>query len=239
MNSTQILPEIGEEKYSLFQLRQMLSQEQSSLVFWKDTNSVYQGSNALYSELLGLSHALKIQGLSDKDLFTEFKQVYSQDDTWVLHQKKPKLIQNPTKLKLLGRVMVAGTLAPLTLEPHSDHVIGIVGKLKLVTKLADLPFYQALKKITEDPQHYLDRQKYPVKIDSKNIVQLAKREVECCLHLLSGKTQPEIALAMGLSDRTIEHYINNIKSKLQCETDNRSKAELIQKIIQGDLLRWI
>ena len=188
---------------------------------------------------MGLRHKAKRQGLSDRDLFTEFKKIYNEDDSWVLHQKKTKQIENPSKLKLLGRVLVSGTLSPLIVEERSDQVIGIVGKLKLVTKLSEQPLYRALKLLTTEPHVYLDRHKYLVKLEGNKFVQLSNRETECCLHLISGKTQGEIAGTMRLSEKTIEHYINNIKSKLQCRASVRSKSELIEKVIQGDLLRWI
>ena len=41
---------------------------------------------------------------------------------------------------------------------------GIVGKLKLVTKLSEQPLYRALKLLTTEPRLYLDRHKYLVKL---------------------------------------------------------------------------
>lgn len=45
---------------------------------------------------------------------------------------------------------------------------------------------------------------------------LSKREKECILYLLQGKTAKETALALDLSYRTIEYYFENIKKKLGC-----------------------
>lgn len=57
---------------------------------------------------------------------------------------------------------------------------------------------------------------------------LSNRQIECCTLLLSGKTSKEIAKLLGLSTRTVEHYLSNIKIKLQCS----NKAELIAKLIR-------
>lgn len=57
---------------------------------------------------------------------------------------------------------------------------------------------------------------------------LTDRQIECCALLLNGKTAKEIGFALGLSARTVEYYLNNIKSKLNC----KNKSELIVKLSQ-------
>jgi len=52
---------------------------------------------------------------------------------------------------------------------------------------------------------------------------LTARESQCALYLLKGKTYADIAELLGLSPRTIEFYVNNMKMKLHC----KSKSELI------------
>jgi DNA-binding CsgD family transcriptional regulator len=56
---------------------------------------------------------------------------------------------------------------------------------------------------------------------------LSKREVECIDLVLQNKISKEIAYILGLSVRTIEAYLENIKRKTHC----RSKTELISKLI--------
>lgn len=53
------------------------------------------------------------------------------------------------------------------------------------------------------------------------------REKEVLLHLIRGKTARETAAALGLSPRTIEHHIENMKIK----SGSSSKSELIDKMI--------
>lgn len=55
---------------------------------------------------------------------------------------------------------------------------------------------------------------------------LTARQTQCAEYLLKGKSAKEIALILNLSRRTIEFYIDNIKSKFDC----RSRAELILKL---------
>ncbi len=57
-------------------------------------------------------------------------------------------------------------------------------------------------------------------------VSLTERQLQCAEYLLQGKTAREIAEILGLSRRTIEYYIGNIKCKLEC----KNKVELVLAI---------
>lgn len=64
---------------------------------------------------------------------------------------------------------------------------------------------------------------------------LSNRETQCLFYLLRGKTSKKIAIILGLSPRTIEVYVDNLKSKFNC----RTKLELIEKAIDANLLNSI
>ncbi len=53
-----------------------------------------------------------------------------------------------------------------------------------------------------------------------NNYHLSKREVEVIHHTISGKTAKQIAKILNLSPRTIEHYLENIKIKMNIATKN-------------------
>lgn len=57
-------------------------------------------------------------------------------------------------------------------------------------------------------------------------IYLTARETECMTHLIEGKTIKLTAASLGLSDRTVEYYLNNIKAKLQCRTKNELVSRL-------------
>lgn len=56
---------------------------------------------------------------------------------------------------------------------------------------------------------------------------LTPREMDIARLLVRGKTAKEIAMVLYISPRTVEHYIENIKSKFNVVT----KSELIEKIL--------
>lgn len=64
-------------------------------------------------------------------------------------------------------------------------------------------------------------------IDDTKIL-FSKREYQICKYIVNGKTAPETASYLGLSTRTIEKYIEQIKLKVGC---NR-KTELVIQLIK-------
>lgn len=56
---------------------------------------------------------------------------------------------------------------------------------------------------------------------------LSKREAQCLQYLLKGSSCKRIAEKLGLSNRTVGHYIDNIRAKMNVH----SKEELIEKVL--------
>lgn len=59
-----------------------------------------------------------------------------------------------------------------------------------------------------------------------------QREAQVAFHFTQGLTMTKIAEVLALSPRTVEFYVNNMRSKLKC----RSKSELVEKIMQSEFL---
>lgn len=62
-----------------------------------------------------------------------------------------------------------------------------------------------------------------------------RRESECMLWLLRGKTINGVALVLKLSPRTVEYYIKNMKNKLGC----RTKFELIDLVYTSEFMKSV
>jgi DNA-binding CsgD family transcriptional regulator len=70
-------------------------------------------------------------------------------------------------------------------------------------------------------------------LDEHHQMYLTYREAQCMLLFIHGKTVIKAAHCLALSPRTVEYYLNNMKSKLKC----RTKSELIELILQTEFLR--
>lgn len=65
----------------------------------------------------------------------------------------------------------------------------------------------------------------------KNLLRLSKREKECLVLLRDGHTYQTIGFHLGLSERTVEHYLDSVKNKLGLE----SRTELF--LVADKLIR--
>ena len=70
---------------------------------------------------------------------------------------------------------------------------------------------------------------YKIYNDSDDVL-LSRRQAECVAHLLYGRTIRKTAQALGISVRTVEYYLFNIRKKLDCA----SKNDVIAKIANSD-----
>lgn len=69
----------------------------------------------------------------------------------------------------------------------------------------------------------------------KKLLTLSKREKQCLVLLKEGHAYHSIGLSLGLSERTVEHYLESVKNKLNLET--RTELVLVaEKIVQLRLL---
>lgn len=66
-------------------------------------------------------------------------------------------------------------------------------------------------------------------------VHFSKREAECMMRLLQDMLVREVADELGLSVRTVEYYIVNMRKKLGC----RTKSELLCKVANSDFIELI
>ncbi len=71
----------------------------------------------------------------------------------------------------------------------------------------------------------LEKSLFLKEIRAKSSIQLSKREKECLSAYLDDFRMQDVAYKLGLSVRTVEFYLTNIKNKLDCS----DKAELLKK----------
>jgi len=73
-----------------------------------------------------------------------------------------------------------------------------------------------------------------IPISASARIPLTKQQTACLKHLAMGLTFKQIALALGLSPKTVEHYLDTVKIKLNCKT----RQELILQAVERGLVGY-
>jgi DNA-binding CsgD family transcriptional regulator len=151
----------------------------------------------------GFDHADEVLGLNDFDIVKPREaHKIRHNDKEVIYTRQPKVIvEHVTSFN--GKSLIATSFKTnLQSQINSKKIIGIIG----------LSIIQELK--PEDQNH-------------QNIFNLTTKEMQCLFCLVRGLSVKQISTELFLSSRTIEHYMENIKIKLNC----RVRSELIAKAL--------
>lgn len=110
-----------------------------------------------------------------------------------------------------------------TLHSLHDNMMDLKPKARAIGRGIKIPEIQLPR---ERLQQFL-RQVLPTS-EQLDFYDFTVRELECIKEFLNGKTAREIAQALHLSNRTIEHRLDNLKDKLDCN----SRSELFCKLLK-------
>lgn len=188
--------------------------------FWKNNDGFYLGCNDKAAELLKLNSRHAVVGMSDFDLpiLSEEALALRAGDKKVMRAKKA-LRFNYTITQKDSVISFLSFKAPLF--DANGKIAGIYGIDNFFINNERKATLEILKNIDICPSVI------------KNPFKLTKRQSECLYHLVKGKTMKQIAAALNLSPKTIEHYLEIIKRKLNCY----SRTELIEKALQLPQIR--
>ena len=197
-------------------------------VFLKDKESRYVFANNSIAHFLGLRSGNEIVGRTDFELPWKERQAEFYVD------KDRRLFCEQTALSYV--------------QPAKDQVLLGTKKLyfdKTSRKIYSFGCFQVLghdffpsQKILnlafsgEMQQLFPEHKKVFAIFSGKFLQKLTRREAQCLLYLIVGKTQNETAQLLNLSERTVETYLTNVRYKLNCE----GRSELVRLALKGRFL---
>lgn len=185
---------------------------------FKDKNSTYLGGNQLLATCMGYSSPHDIVGMKDSDIRSEmviFSEKFVKEDKEVMMKGELQHID-------IGRYpndIFQATLSTKKALLNANQVVGTVfSRVEL-----KFPILKTLIDIVPNitlPQYFTVGRQY-------GKYNLSKRESESLFYLIRGYTAREIAQKLGLSPKTIEYHIEQLKNKLNCS----KRSELVEKSI--------
>lgn len=190
----------------LFDMNFSFLQDLPFHLYWKDRAGKYQGSNHCQAQDAGFEKGEDLLGLTDQDLSWKKEAAkLRHNDAKVM--KSEKIIIFSEDATIVDDNFIKGISYKAPVRLRSNKIVGVMGLSMIVRENIGL---QADTLLIETG------------------VRITKRQNECLYYLVKGMTMKQIAAALKLSPRTIEHYIENLKIKFDCS----SRIDLIAKALQ-------
>ena len=210
-------------------------------VDWKNTESMYLGCSEYTAiGLAGLSSPQDIIGRIDTDLVWGKNEDAKTYKTYFLQPDQQILTGDV--LVLLGKISHENNnyknviIKKYPLVDEKQNIIGIISYLMDISDHTLPAALQLVKQLgVKLTPAIITEVKKNIIHENLKALSLSRREEECLYYLLRNHTAKEIAKALGLSHRTVESYLNNLKDKFNCV----NKTTLIIKALELGSLNLI
>lgn len=197
-------------------------------IAWKNQHGEYLGCNRNLQQALSLRSPDNIIGLSDKEL-----RDYS-ETSYRFHRANDQLALKGVTVMALhqGNEAYKKLFYYLVKKPYQDAAGKLAG---VIYHCQEFHGSINLQDLLVNDKHIISAEPYYRINPIDNRHSLTKRELQCLFYVLRGCQSREIAEKLGLSKRTVEFYIDNIKSKFH----SKNKSELIASAIQAGYLNYL
>lgn len=196
-------------------------------VYFTEKNLVIASTNEITANLCGYDSVKSIIG---KNVFSigDKKSVYAAINNDKITMSSQKLLIRDEEIILPFNNLLIQQCLTIKLPWYDENgkILGIIGfsivygRDNFAEALSEITQLDLLNSSLKNPHSLL---KNSLQIGN---VTLTRRETECVKLCVRGKTAKEIGLLLGLSSRTVECYLENIKNKLNVT----SKNDLINKV---------
>lgn len=198
--------------------------QREGLSWVKDQESVYLAASNGFVETFGFRNHNQIKGSTDYDLVSgaaALAPTLQQHDSLAMQTRKNLRILEIQPSLHDKWIVILTTKQPI-IEPNGE-ITGTKGTAVDLTeiftsmpKLLSAMYFNKVNQLNKDKP-------------------LTMRQAECLHYLVRGKSAKEIAVILGLSIRTVEHYIEHLKLKFSCS----KKSELVDKCVELGLISII
>lgn len=189
-------------------------------VYFLDHMSTHRALNESEAEIMGFGSIQETIGKSSPDVSDKSGKLIRENDEAVLKMGHSIIIEENLHRNDQKNFQTLSFKFPI--YNNEDKIHGIFGCSIILGHhaLAD-----SLTRISQLglllPMSTLLNQKSEIPI-------LTQRQIDCLVPLIQGKTMKQIARSLHLSPKTIEHYLQTLKVKLDCG----SRSQLIYKASQ-------
>jgi DNA-binding CsgD family transcriptional regulator len=224
------------DKYNIGNPASLLSQL-PGLIMCMDLNHQFTFANSEAATIFGFKVEDELLGKMPHEIRCKAADAAN---TFIMQNKE--VIESLKVIKLLDIHPYANDLVKIFLTtklPFLNNNKQVVGAIVTCLEINSNHLSKIFMNIATSDRKYREHNKViqrSYKIDDQyHNFKLSKQESLCLFYLIRGRSFSQIGAAMNLSKRTVEHYIENVKNKMDCH----SKSELIEKAIDQDFLNFI
>lgn len=141
------------------------------------------------------------------------------------------IIEEENFTRIIDDITFQAITTKLPWYDENNKIIGVLALAVTIGAPGSLPLTESLRLLANTGifgQNEFNTQKI-IPGFSISDTYLSKRETQCLHYLLQGMSFKKIGLKLGLSNRTVGHYIDNIKGKFNVS----SKEELIEIVLNS------
>jgi DNA-binding CsgD family transcriptional regulator len=199
-------------------------------VFWKNCEGHYLGCNDVAAEKAGLQSRQDVVGRTDFDidaLSNEEATKIRDGDKQTIQEKKPFYFLYTATQSNSKNVFITFK-APLWNQ--DKKIVGTYGIDTFIDLNDQKSSHKKILLQAGIPVKELDAIKSRIFNQNQSVLssKLTQRQIDCLYHLVKGMTVKEIALTLEISAKTVEHYLDIVKTKLNC----RSRSQLVSKALE-------
>lgn len=203
---------------------------------WQNTQFVYQGCSQSFANLVGVQAPADLIGLRLANMQHRCSQV-TYDSARDFEIYSAQALDCKENLNMNKKLFfeeadmyysVDCKIFPLLDKREKISGIFVLGLGQFSYSIYKQNIFKLINRI--DILKFLTARNFLVKREPIEIY-LSRREMQCLLYLVKGKTAKEAAQEMYISPRTVEDYIGLIKEKLGCKTRSELVCYALEHII--------